>query len=160
MWDQVQNKLKSLMRTYKSIRDNNNETGRNRTNWGFYDEIDRLVAKNPTIDPPVALHNGKRIVTHVLQPRASPGSTTSTPSTSAAASTSASPVSFVENVDNNNEDAVMETAKAKRQKKMDSNELLLLAIEESKRQHQEDIEEKRKFNRLLESFINNMNNKQ
>ncbi|KAF5278536.1 hypothetical protein FQR65_LT15649 [Abscondita terminalis] len=52
------NKWKSLLRTYKNVKDHNNETGRNRKNWTFFTLIDEIMNNNPEIEPPVLLCNG------------------------------------------------------------------------------------------------------
>lgn len=57
-WEQVQNKWKTLLRSYKAIKDHNGETGKERRNWKYYDVIDELLFGNPAIDPPVVVHNG------------------------------------------------------------------------------------------------------
>lgn len=140
-WDQLQNKWKGLARTYKSIRDHNNESGRNRQSWMFYAEIDRLLSKSPAVDPPIAVHNGKRIISGTLL---RPDSASPTISEGSSITSDSS--------------EVMDTPRsAKRCKKdMDTNEILLMAIEESKRQHEEDLEEKRKFNRVLENLVDTL----
>ncbi|KAK5644439.1 hypothetical protein RI129_005739 [Pyrocoelia pectoralis] len=138
-WDQVQNKWKSLVRTYKNVKDNNNETGRNRKTWIFFDKMDQLFAKNPAIDPPVVMHNGQRILKSLDD--APESSSQLLPRTSAAHVSS--------------DDDSGSTAKRQR-KSSDLNDILIRAIEQNQKQHEEDLQEKRKFNSLLESLIQNM----
>lgn len=73
-WDQIQNKWKILLRTYKSIKDHNNITGRNRKRWQFFEKIDELMAKSPSIVPTVVIHNGRSI--NVSESLESPEDTT------------------------------------------------------------------------------------
>ncbi|KAF5283341.1 hypothetical protein FQR65_LT13890 [Abscondita terminalis] len=60
-WDQLQNKWKSMLRTYKSIKDHNNQSGRNRKNWDYFNKMDELLYGHPAIDPPILIHNGIQI---------------------------------------------------------------------------------------------------
>lgn len=130
-WDQVQNKWKSLLRTYKSVKDNNNESGRSRKNWMYFDQMDRLLQKNPAIEPPVVIHNGKCTKSKLFE----------------------NALDKTENTDDSN-DSAKKSKVVKTKEGKDMGEILLMAIEESKRQHEEDITEKRKFNALLEKIIN------
>ncbi|KAK5637773.1 hypothetical protein RI129_011134 [Pyrocoelia pectoralis] len=128
-WDQCQNKWKSLMRTYKSMKDHNNKTGRNRKHWVFFDPIDELMNDNPAIEPPILLHNGKSIGEMIGQSTESPqGSRCSTPN----------------------------KVTRKRQSSAAIAELFETAIEQNKTQHDENLIEKRRFNDLLEKLINNI----
>ncbi|KAF5277522.1 hypothetical protein FQA39_LY18476 [Lamprigera yunnana] len=71
-WDQIQNKWKSLVHTYKSIKDHNSPTGRNRKTWTFFEKLDYLMAKDPTVEPPTVLHNGHLQATRVITEEAAP----------------------------------------------------------------------------------------
>ncbi|KAF5300314.1 hypothetical protein FQA39_LY11171 [Lamprigera yunnana] len=71
-WDQIQNKWKSLVRTYKSIKDHNSATGRKRKTWTFFEKIDYLMAKDPTVEPPIVVHNGHLQTTRVITEEAAP----------------------------------------------------------------------------------------
>ncbi|KAK4887241.1 hypothetical protein RN001_003512 [Aquatica leii] len=57
-FDHLQNKWKSLMRTYKSIKDHHNKTGTNRKSLPYYDLMDEILSDNPTIVPPLLMTNG------------------------------------------------------------------------------------------------------
>lgn len=145
-WDQLQNKWKCLVRTYKKIKEHNSRTGENRRNWQYFNEMDTLQSINLAVEPPVIAHNGKRIKSDVSE----------------GPSSSNSPIaSFFHhaNTPEKHADAgsveLSETTRTyKRKREIDTNELLYLALEESKKQHREDLEEKRKFNNLLEMLIN------
>ncbi|KAF5294888.1 hypothetical protein FQR65_LT10686 [Abscondita terminalis] len=136
-WDQIQNKWKSLIRTYKNVRDNNNESGRNRKTWQFFNELDELFAKNPTIEPPVFMHNG-----NVIVPKAT-SSTARDEGLNDDRSTSSSPVACKKRKRNNSE----------------INDLLQLAIEQNQKHHEEELNEKRRFNNLLERIVQCMENR-
>lgn len=150
-WDRLQNKWKSLVRTYKSIRDNNNQSGRDRKNWTFYVQMDHVMATDPTVDPPVICHNGKtlRNVTNINKPSSS-NLRNLTNMDKPSASTSLN-----ETDHNLPEDQEQPTQPSKtKQKKQDNvRNLFRMAIEQQQKQHEEDLQEKRRFNELLSSLI-------
>ena len=48
-------KVKKLRQEYKKIKDGHNQTGRGRTKWKFYDQINELLGNRPATRPPVVL---------------------------------------------------------------------------------------------------------
>jgi len=48
-WIACEKKMRNLKQTYKNITDNNSKTGRGRTNWEFFDVMDKLFAKDAAI---------------------------------------------------------------------------------------------------------------
>lgn len=135
--DQLQNKWKSLIRTYKSIKDNNNETGRNRKTWIFYEAIDKLLYKNPTVDPPVIVHNGKRSLSAATVSLLEANSEEEPPSPTAS--------------------VTLEVSKRRKGNPLSSDDLLLKMFEQNQKHHDEDLQEKRKFNNLLEALLQKIN---
>ncbi|KAF5296325.1 hypothetical protein FQA39_LY12542 [Lamprigera yunnana] len=71
-WDQIQNEWKTLVRTYKSVKAHNSATGCNRNTWTFFEKIDYLMAKDPTVEPPTVVHNGHLQTTRVITEEAAP----------------------------------------------------------------------------------------
>ena len=51
---QGQNK-KKLRGKYRKIKDNNNEIGRNRKNWKFYDPLNEILGNRPATQPAVVI---------------------------------------------------------------------------------------------------------
>lgn len=45
------NKWKSLKKRYKTIKDNNKQSGAGRRYWNFFDAMDEILKKNPEITP-------------------------------------------------------------------------------------------------------------
>ncbi|KAF5269722.1 hypothetical protein FQA39_LY08645 [Lamprigera yunnana] len=133
-WDQIQNKWKSLVLTYKSIKDHNSATGRKRKIWIFFKKIDYLIAKDLTVEPPTVVHNGHLQTTRVITEEAAPLDV-DTPSSSGTITSEMGKSS-------NKNLKLQETV----------NEIL----EQNERHHQEEMKEKRIFNDLLEILINNL----
>ena len=52
---QCRDKLKKLKGEYKKVKDNNNETGRKRKNWKFYDAVNDVLGNKPATQPPVVI---------------------------------------------------------------------------------------------------------
>ena len=52
---QCREKLKKLKSEYKKIKDNNNETGRKRKHWRFYDAVNNVLGCKPATQPPVVV---------------------------------------------------------------------------------------------------------
>lgn len=50
-WEQCEAKFKNLKKTYKSITDHNNTSGKERKTWPFFDLMDKLFYKDPAIQP-------------------------------------------------------------------------------------------------------------
>lgn len=146
-WDQLQNKWKSLVRTYKSVKDHNGETGRNRRNWPYFEKMDRLLTNNPIVDPPVVMHNGQRIVRNINEIQATSSST------SQFSSTGFDLTSEEVDVDAT---ATPRITPGKRKRSKDLYDLLHKAMEQSQKQYEEDLQEKKRFNDLLEILINNI----
>ncbi|XP_031328584.1 uncharacterized protein LOC116159691 [Photinus pyralis] len=138
-WDQLQNKWKSLVRTYKSVKDNNNRSGRDRSNWTYFEAMDHLLKKDPSIEPPITIHNGninKRAISPTSDNKPSEDGNESVESDSGASTPERPPV--------------------KKTKHTDVKDLLLKAIENSQKQHEEEIVEKGRFNDLLEQLVTNL----
>lgn len=172
-WDQIQNKWKSLIRTYKNVRDHNNETGRSRKTWPFFEKMDELFQKNPTIDPPLVIHNGKTI--HNQTTCSKPNETASSskhnetpnskgkeiPNSKGNETPSCSKYSVENNILEKN---IVDNSKKllnqkSRKEKSELSDLLKQAIDQSEIQHKEDLEEKKKFNKLLERLVEQMEKK-
>lgn len=49
---QVQNKMSSLKRTYKKIKDSNAKSGNHNSSWAFYSIMDSLFGDRSWISPP------------------------------------------------------------------------------------------------------------
>lgn len=49
---QLENKLKSLKRQYKNVRNHNSKSGNNRRNWEHYNLMDDIMHKKPEINAP------------------------------------------------------------------------------------------------------------
>ncbi|CAG9822177.1 unnamed protein product, partial [Phaedon cochleariae] len=49
--EQCENKFRNLKKTYKSIIDNNNKSGRGVKNWPFFKDMDQIFAKDPDVNP-------------------------------------------------------------------------------------------------------------
>lgn len=155
-WDQIQNKWKSLLRTYKSIRDHNNETGRSRKTWPFFEKIDKLFQKNPTIDPPLVIHNGKTI--RYQKTCSNETASSSIQNETLKSNTNETPTCSKYLVENNLPEENSKKLLNQKSKK-DKNELtdlLKQAINQSEVHHKEDLEEKKKFNKLLERLVEQM----
>ncbi|KAF5289461.1 hypothetical protein FQR65_LT11834 [Abscondita terminalis] len=130
-WDQLQNKWKSMLRTYKSIKDHNNQSGRNRKNWDYFNKMDELLYGHPAIDPPILIHNGIQIK-KIDDESTSKSETVSTPESSRA-STPDKP--------------------RKRKAPTDISDMLTSLMQQNEKQHEENLKEKRRFNDLLETLI-------
>ena len=52
---QCQEKIKKLKGEYKKIKDNNDETGRKRKNWRFYEAVNEVLGCKPATCPPVVI---------------------------------------------------------------------------------------------------------
>ena len=52
---QCRDKIKKLRGEYRKIKDNNNETGRNRKNWKFYDPLNEILGSRPATQPAVVI---------------------------------------------------------------------------------------------------------
>ncbi|KAB0790232.1 hypothetical protein PPYR_15435 [Photinus pyralis] len=136
-WDQIQNKWKSLLRTYKNVKDHNNETGRGRKNWQYFDLMDELLKGNPTVQPPVVINNGEITVCSGSQPSMS-----------------------AEDSPRNTRSNTPESSNRKRKSSCDMSDLLNSILKQNKQQHEEEMVEKRRFNTLLEKLVNNILNKE
>ena len=53
--EQCRGKVKKLRQEYKKIKDGHNQTGRGRTKWKFYDQLNELLGNRPATRPPVVL---------------------------------------------------------------------------------------------------------
>ncbi|XP_032669668.1 uncharacterized protein LOC116843389 [Odontomachus brunneus] len=49
--EQCYTKWENLKRRYKNVRDSNNQTGKNRESWEYFDMIDEFINKQPEIAP-------------------------------------------------------------------------------------------------------------
>ena len=45
---QCRDKIKKLKSEYQKVKDHNNETGRNRKKWKFYDALNDVLGNRPT----------------------------------------------------------------------------------------------------------------
>ena len=54
-WLQCQDKIKKLKGKYKRIKDHNDETGRERKVWKFYESIDCIIGTRPAMQPAVII---------------------------------------------------------------------------------------------------------
>ena len=52
---QCRDKIKKLKGEYKKIKDSNNETGRNRKTWTFYDPMNEILRNKPVTRPAVVI---------------------------------------------------------------------------------------------------------
>ena len=52
---QCRDKIKKLKGEYKKIKDSNNETGRNRKTWKFYDPMNEILGNKPATRPAVVI---------------------------------------------------------------------------------------------------------
>ena len=57
-WEQCRTKIKNLKREYRSVKDNNGETGRGRKTCKFYTELDSILGHRPASVPAVLLDTG------------------------------------------------------------------------------------------------------
>ncbi|KAF5280754.1 hypothetical protein FQA39_LY17978 [Lamprigera yunnana] len=135
-WHKIQNKWKSLVRTYKSIKDHNSVTWRNRKTWTFFEKIDYLMAKDPTVEPPTVVHNG-----HLQTPRVS--------------TEEAAPLDVDTPSSSGTITPEMGTRISKKEN-FQSYKKRLMKCYTNKDMSQEEMKEKRRFNDLLEILINNL----
>ncbi len=56
--EQCRNKIKSLKRIYREIKDNNKETGRGRKSCKFYHQLDAILGHRPATVSPSLLDTG------------------------------------------------------------------------------------------------------
>lgn len=113
-------------------------------NWVYFNKIDQLLYKNPAIDPPVLLHNGKRVTASVSSPLSSledKGEETLAVIESAPGSSGKSTPDLGNRKNSNN-----------------LQETLTTLLEQNERHHKEELEEKRRFNNLLEILIKKAHN--
>jgi hypothetical protein len=52
-WQQCRVKIKNLTATYRKIKDNNNRSGRGRSDFPFYDDLDRVWVTGLPPDQPI-----------------------------------------------------------------------------------------------------------
>ena len=53
--EQCRTKVKKLRQEFKKIKDNPNQTGNDRKKWKFYDRINKILGKKPSVTPPMVL---------------------------------------------------------------------------------------------------------
>ena len=54
-WEQCKSKIKNLKTEYRTAKDNNNETGKGRKTFKYYDDLDKVLGHRPASRPPVVL---------------------------------------------------------------------------------------------------------
>ncbi|KAF5288145.1 hypothetical protein FQA39_LY15489 [Lamprigera yunnana] len=151
-WDQIQNKWKSLVHTYKSIKDHNSATGRNRKTWTFFEKIYYLMAKDPTVKPPTVVHLQ---TTRVFTEEAAPFDV-DTPSSSGTI-TPEMGKSSNKNISNCAILITLQVHAFKKKRKLpELQEMVNEMLEQNERHHQEEMKKKCRFNDLLEILINNL----
>lgn len=50
-WEQVESKIKGLLKTYKTIQDNNKGSGRGTMRWIYFDIFDEFLGQHPEVQP-------------------------------------------------------------------------------------------------------------
>ena len=56
-WKQCHDQIKNLLVKYRKTKDNNRQTGNNRHNCPYYNEIDAVMGTRPVSTPPVVLQS-------------------------------------------------------------------------------------------------------
>ena len=56
-WKQCRDRVKNLLAKYRKVKDNNRQTGNNRRNCPFYNEIDAIVGTRPVSVPPIVVES-------------------------------------------------------------------------------------------------------
>ena len=56
-WKQCRDRVKNLLAKYRKVKDNNRQTGNNRQNCPFYNEIDVIFGTRPVSVPPVVVES-------------------------------------------------------------------------------------------------------
>ena len=54
-WSQCRDKLKKLKGDYRKVRDHNNETGRERKVWKYFEEMDAILGTKPATRPEIVI---------------------------------------------------------------------------------------------------------
>ena len=54
-WQQCKTKIKALKKKYREVKDHNEETGRGRKTWKYYNEIDAILGHRPASVPSVPI---------------------------------------------------------------------------------------------------------
>ena len=57
-WQQCRVKIKNLKKSYRDVKDHNNETGRGRKTCKYYKELDEILGHRPASTPAVLLDTG------------------------------------------------------------------------------------------------------
>jgi len=67
-WKQCRDRIKNLLTKYRKTKDKNNQTGNNRHNCPFYNEIDSIIGTRPVCVPPVVMESSMATVDKHEQP--------------------------------------------------------------------------------------------
>jgi hypothetical protein len=61
-WAVCEKKMRNMKQTYKSIKDSNGKTGRGRKSWEYYDGMEAIFGKDPTVALPNIVESSKGAV--------------------------------------------------------------------------------------------------
>ena len=67
-WKQCRDRIKNLLTKYRKAKDKNNQTGNNRHNSPFYNEIDAIIGTRPISVLPVVMESSTAVVAKPEQP--------------------------------------------------------------------------------------------